>query len=63
MGGFFQYRGVDELIAHEASFLPKFNINLKAFCLYHKSDYARLTEDQKQELLEHHYGKELMVTG
>jgi hypothetical protein len=63
MGAFFQYRGVDELIVHEASFPPKFNINLKAFCLYHKSDYARLTEDQKQELLEHHYGKELMVTG
>jgi hypothetical protein len=63
MGAFLQYRGVDELIAHEASFPPKFNINLKAFCLYHKCDYARLTEEQKRELLEHHHGKELMVTG
>ena len=63
MGAFFQYRVVDELIVHEYYFLLKFNINLKAFCLYHKSDYARLTEDQKRELLEHHYGKELMVTG
>jgi hypothetical protein len=63
MVAFFQYRGVDELIVHEASLPPKFNINLKAFCFYHKSDYARLTEDQKRELLEHHHGKELMVTG
>jgi hypothetical protein len=65
MGAFFQYSGVDELIAHEASFPPKFNITLKAFCLYHNhnSDYARLTEDQKRELLENHHGKELLVTG
>ena len=30
---------VDGLIAHEASLPSKFDMNIKAFCLYHKADY------------------------
>jgi hypothetical protein len=37
------------------------NMKLKGFCFYHQVDFdRRLTEQQKQTLLEHH-GKNLMV--
>jgi hypothetical protein len=34
---------------------------LKGFCIYHKADFdRRLTEEQKQKLLNHH-GKGLLI--
>jgi hypothetical protein len=32
----------------------KFDINMKRFCAFHKQDFDRLTEGQKQKLLDHH---------
>ena len=52
---------VDGLNAHEASLPSKFDMNIKAFCLYHKADYDnRFTREQKQVLLEHH-GREIRI--
>ena len=53
----------DKLIEYEMSLPTKYddNMKLKGFCFYHQEDIdRRLTEQQKQMLLEHH-GKNLMV--
>ncbi len=44
-----------ELVEYEL-FLPKKydNIDFKGICLYHKSDFDRLTKEQKQKLAKHH---------
>ncbi len=62
IGSFYQYcPKVDGLIAHEASLPSKFDMNIKAFCLYHKADYDnRFTREQKQVLLKHH-GREIRI--
>jgi len=62
IGSFYHSRlKVDGLIAHEASLPSKFDMNIKAFCLYHKADYDnRFTREQKQVLLEHH-GREIRI--
>jgi hypothetical protein len=52
---------VDKLIEHELSLPSKYNLNLKAFCIYHKADFdKRLSQEQRQKLLNHH-GKGLMI--
>jgi hypothetical protein len=53
----------DKLIEYEMSLPTKYDdkTKLKGFCFYHQEDFnRRLTEQQKQMLLEHH-GKNLMV--
>ena len=53
----------DKLIEYEMSLPTKYddNMKMKGFCFYHQVDFERrLTEQQKQMLLEHH-GKNLMV--
>jgi hypothetical protein len=53
----------DKLIEYEMSLPTKYDdkMKLKGFCFYHQEDFnQRLTEQQKQMLLEHH-GKNLMV--
>jgi hypothetical protein len=59
----FYYNESDKLIEYEMSLPTKYddNMKLKGFCFYHQVDFdRRLTEQQKQTLLEHH-GKTLMV--
>nr|MDQ3984372.1 hypothetical protein [Thermoproteota archaeon] len=54
----------NKIIEYEMSLPTKYdddNMKLKGFCFYHQEDFnRRLTEQQKQTLLEHH-GKDLMV--
>jgi hypothetical protein len=30
------------------------NLNLKGLCLYHQTDFDKLSNEQKQELVKHH---------
>ena len=61
MGAFFYLNKIQELIKHETTLPPKFDLKLKAFCCYHGSDFSDyLTEEQKQNLLNHH-GKEMIM--
>lgn len=53
-GAFYHYSQLEELVKHELSMPSKFDINMKRFCAFHKQDFDRLTEVQKQELLDHH---------
>ena len=60
MGAFYYMGKAKELLEYESS-LPKqfdanlnLNLNLKGLCLYHQTDFDKLSEEQKQELVKHH---------
>lgn len=58
MGIFFHFQNdtsKDALIKFESSLPVNFDSNLKRFCNYHRRDFDRLEEQEKQDLLEHHY--------
>jgi len=61
VGVFGDIGSISHLINYETSLPPKFDIKLKGFCCYNMADYNRLTEMQKQKLLDQH-SKELVVT-
>jgi len=59
MGLFFNYNRIDDLVEHEAglflSLSSSINSNkMKIFCYYNITDFERLTENQKQALLNNH---------
>jgi hypothetical protein len=54
MGAYYYKSMYDNLVDYEASLPAKFDIPMKGFCLYHKKDFDRLSDEQKQKLLEHH---------
>jgi MEDS: MEthanogen/methylotroph, DcmR Sensory domain len=63
LASFYHFNRIDKLIEYEISLPTKYDdkMKLKGFCFYHQEDFdRRLTEQQKQMLLEHH-GKNLMV--
>jgi hypothetical protein len=53
-GPFFHVNKKDKLIEHELSMPSQFNTNLKRFCVFHKEDFNMLSDEQKQELINHH---------
>ena len=67
IGSFYHYHSsngnnsVDQLVEYELSLPSKYDMKLKGFCIYHKTDFdKRLAEEQKQKLLNHH-GKALLT--
>jgi hypothetical protein len=57
LGLFYHYLGdTQRLVDYELSLLPRYNdMKMKGLCVYHKEDFERrLTEEQKQKLLQHH---------
>jgi MEDS: MEthanogen/methylotroph, DcmR Sensory domain len=59
-GPFFHLNKTDKLIEHELSMPSQFDVNLKRFCVFHRQDFNRLTEEQQQKLVNHH-GQVFMV--
>lgn len=55
MGSFFLFQKKDELIRYEQALPKMFNAPLKGFCCYHKSDFDRLADGQKNALTSHHH--------
>ena len=53
-GAFHFMRKTTELLDYECSLPEQFDLNMKAFCLYHQKDFNRLSKQQKQELAKHH---------
>jgi MEDS: MEthanogen/methylotroph, DcmR Sensory domain len=49
-----------ELVEYELSLPTKYDVSMKGFCLYHQKDFDRLSDEQKQKLIEHH-GKALKI--
>jgi hypothetical protein len=61
MGAFFYFNKIQELVKYETTLPPQFDLNLKAFCCYHKSDFGNyLTRKQDHNLL-HHHGKAMIT--
>src|SRR5919108_2653823 len=59
MGLFFNHNRIDDLIKHETRLFlslssPIYSNKMKIFCYYNITDFERLTENQKQELLNNH---------
>ena len=51
-----------ELLEYEKSLPLRFNsMECKGFCCYHKANFDKLSENQKEQLFEHHY-KNLIIT-
>lgn len=45
---------IDDLVNFELSLPSKYDTDLKRICLYHQKDFNRLSEEQKQKLVDHH---------
>ena len=61
LGSFFYHNKDNDLMDYELSLSSKYDDNLKTFCLYNKREFdLRLTEQQRQKLLEHH-GKNMII--
>ena len=57
LASFSYFNRIDKLIKYEMSLPTKYddNMKLKGFCFYHQEDFdRRLSEEEKQKLLEHH---------
>jgi DcmR-like sensory protein len=54
--GSFQHMGrIHQLIEHELSLPARYDgASLRGFCVYHQGNFAKLTEQQRQSLYEHH---------
>ena len=53
--GAFSYKHREEdLVNYELALPSQYDIDLKRVCLYHQKDFNKLSEDQKQKLLNHH---------
>ncbi|WP_458744500.1 hypothetical protein [Candidatus Nitrosocosmicus sp. T] len=54
MGSFLFEKRIEELVNYELSLPRRFEINLKGICLYHQNDFDRLSEYQKQTIINLH---------
>jgi MEDS: MEthanogen/methylotroph, DcmR Sensory domain len=62
MGSFTFLRKEKELFEYEGSLESRSSsMKFKAFCCYHRANFDRLFESQKERLLEHHH-KSLIIT-
>ena len=60
--GAYPYKSRDkDLVDYELSLPTKYDdVAMKGFCLYHKKDFDKFSDEQKQKLIEHH-GKALKI--
>ncbi len=54
MGAFYIMKEIEGLLEYESSLPEQFDVNLKGLCLYNQKDFDRLSEEQKQKVVEHH---------
>jgi hypothetical protein len=54
MGSFLFEKRIKELVNYELSLPRRFEINLKDICMYHHKDFDRVSEDQKQTIIDQH---------
>jgi hypothetical protein len=61
IGGAYTHKSkYNELVEYELSLPSKFDVDIKAFCLYHQKDFNKFSNKQKQQLIKHH-GKALKI--
>jgi MEDS: MEthanogen/methylotroph, DcmR Sensory domain len=61
MGAFFYLNKIQELVKYETTLPPKFDLNLKAFCCYHESDFSNYLIGEQDHNLLHHHGKAMIM--
>ena len=62
MGSFSFLNKEKELLEYEKSLPVRFtSMKCKGFCCYHQADFNRLSEDQKEQLFEHHLKNLIIV--
>ena len=44
----------DDLVNYELSLPTKFDVDMKGFCLYHQKDFDKFSDEQKEQLINHH---------
>ena len=54
MGSFLFEKRIEELVNYELHLPRRFEINLKGICMYHHKDFDRISEDQKQTIINQH---------
>jgi hypothetical protein len=54
MGSFLFEKRIEELVNYELHLPRRFEINLKGICMYHHKDFDRVSEDQKQTIINQH---------
>jgi len=54
MGSFLFEKRIEDLVNYELRLPRRFEINLKGICLYHHKDFDKLSEDQKQTIINQH---------
>jgi KaiC/GvpD/RAD55 family RecA-like ATPase len=54
MGSFFVAERIASLLEYETNLQKKFDIRLKAACIYHKDDFATLSKQQQETILSAH---------
>jgi hypothetical protein len=59
-GSFFSFEKIEELMQYELWNPQKYEDIMKSICSYHSKDFEKLTEAQKQTLLDHHF-KSILV--
>jgi hypothetical protein len=61
IGGAYTHKSKhNDLVDYELSLPTKFDIDMKGFCLYHQKDFNTFSDEQKQQLINHH-GKALKI--
>ncbi len=61
IGGAYTHKSkYDDLVDYELSLPTKFDIDMRGFCLYHQKDFNKFSDQQKQQLINHH-GKALKI--
>ena len=56
MGSFFVFQRIEQLLSYELSLPSTWDkMKLRSFCMYHEGDFSRMTEEERQALIDHHY--------
>jgi hypothetical protein len=60
MGSFYHMRRIHQLLEHEISLPARYDAKLRGYCIYNEGNFAKLTEQQRNSIYEHH-GKSLRI--
>ena len=60
LGAYSHKSNYNDLVDYELSLPTIYDVAMKGFCMYHQKDFNNLSNEQKQELIEHH-GKTLKI--
>lgn len=60
LGGYTHKFKYKELVGYELSLPKKYDTQMEGYCIYHQKDFGKLSDEEKQKLIEHH-GKAIKI--